>query len=94
MKKIREFGAKNNIPILATIPDSDAVAAASANKKPLIYYRADLPVSEAYSALSKVLAKSLKPRRGRPTTLDIPSKDFEELATHEFKQNEVEIGFD
>ena len=94
MKKIREFGEKNNIPILATIPDSDAVAAASANKKPLIYYRADLPVSEAYSTLSRFLLKALKPRRGRPTTLDIPSREFEELATHEFKHNEVEIDFE
>lgn len=93
-EKIATFGEKHGFPILGKIPDSDAVATASANKKPLIHYRADLPVTEAYVTLVNTLVTELKPRRGRPKSLEIPTQDFEELATHEVNTNEVEISFE
>ncbi|MDQ3235524.1 MAG: AAA family ATPase [Pseudobdellovibrionaceae bacterium] len=92
--KIYSFCEKHGYPILGRIPDSDAVASASAAKKPLIHYRVDLPVTEAYVALVNTLLTELKPRRGRPKSLEIPTKDFEELATHEINPNEVEISFE
>lgn len=76
--KIHTFGAKADMPILGTIPESVAVANASLAAKPLVNFKPDLPVSSAYMELADVLIRELRgPRRGR--TVKTPHVEEHEI---------------
>lgn len=63
-EKMRELENTTHIPVLkAVIPQSEAVAGASASQKTLFEYNKSLPVSEAYLALAKELTPLLKAKR-------------------------------
>ena len=77
-KLLSEFALETlQSELLGIVPDSDAVAAASDMKKPLILYKPDLPVSRAIEQLVENLLPRLeKVRRGRPTKTPIVTEEF------------------
>lgn len=58
--RIENYSKKNAIPFLGTIPESTSVANASASQVPLIHFRPDLPVSDAYKDLVRSLQRELR----------------------------------
>ncbi len=77
-EKIRVFGQENRMPLLATIPESMAVASASAAQQTLIQFSSKLPVSAAYMELAETLLPELRgARKGR--AIKTPHVDENEL---------------
>jgi chromosome partitioning protein len=66
---IRQLGVQAKFPVLSTIiPESNSVQAASSAKIPLLKYRPDSLISNAYKLVAKELLPQLKGRRvERPT---------------------------
>lgn len=59
MTLLESFCKSNKIAIRGIIPDSKALAGSSSQQKPLIWYKPELPISEAYTALAKRLTTDL-----------------------------------
>jgi chromosome partitioning protein len=70
---IRSIGKSAKVRVFAnTIPISSSVPAASKKQVPLIEYRPELPISQAYMALAGEMAPLLgKKRAGRPSVPDV-----------------------
>lgn len=56
---LESFCKSSKIKIQGVIPDSKAIAGSSSSQKPLIWYKPELPVSEAYLELSKKIGREL-----------------------------------
>lgn len=67
LELLERFCKSNKIAIRGLIPDSKALAGSSSNQKPLIWYKPDLPVSEAYLTLAKKLIRDLATAKGSTT---------------------------
>jgi chromosome partitioning protein len=67
LELLEHFCKSNKIAIRGHIPDSKALAGSSSHQKPLIWYKPDLPVSEAYLALAKKLVRDLTSAKGSST---------------------------
>lgn len=67
LELLENFCKSNKIAIRGHIPDSKALAGSSSHQKPLIWYKPDLPVSEAYLTLAKKLIRDLTTAKGSST---------------------------
>lgn len=56
---LESFCKNNKIAIRGIIPDSKALAGSSSHQKPLIWYKPDLPISEAYASLANRLVADI-----------------------------------
>jgi len=60
---LEKFCKSTKIVIKGIIPDSKAIAGSSSSQKPLIWYKPELPVSEAYMELSRKIVRDLNQRK-------------------------------
>lgn len=84
-ERIEAYGKKNDIPLLGVIPESTTVANASASQVPLVHFRPDLPVTDAYAELVRTLVRDMRKagRAGARRWVRVDEKELMNLVESE-----------